>query len=106
MSEAKLTLSQLQEGTESVIKEITAQDEELVSFLFSLGCKIFVGKVVALVYNIIQYVFRGDSMDKANCVMVKVKGIQQTLLLFHRHAKIVQLHLNQQLDLLSNVHIL
>lgn len=38
MSEAKLTLSQLQEGTESVIKKITAQDEELVSFLFSLGC--------------------------------------------------------------------
>ena len=30
-----------------------------------------------MVYNIIQYVFRGDSMDKANCVMVKVKGIQR-----------------------------
>lgn len=38
MVEAKLTLSQVQEGTESVIKEITAGDEELISFLFSLGC--------------------------------------------------------------------
>lgn len=33
-----MTLLDAKEGTEYIIKDVTADDEELVSFLFSLGC--------------------------------------------------------------------
>lgn len=33
-----MTLADVQEGTEYIVKDITADDEELVAFLFSLGC--------------------------------------------------------------------
>lgn len=33
-----MTLRQAQEGTEYVIKSVSTDDEELESFLFSLGC--------------------------------------------------------------------
>jgi len=33
-----MTLREAQEGKEYIIKQINADDEELISFLFSLGC--------------------------------------------------------------------
>ncbi|MCH5314709.1 MAG: ferrous iron transport protein A [Eubacterium sp.] len=45
-----MTLSEAKEGTEYVIKEISADDEELVSFLFSLGC--YSGEIITVVSKI------------------------------------------------------
>lgn len=33
-----MTLADVNEGTEYIVKDVTADDEELVAFLFSLGC--------------------------------------------------------------------
>lgn len=42
-----MTLLNAVEGNEYIIKDITADDEELVSFLFSLGC--YSGETITVV---------------------------------------------------------
>ena len=45
-----MTLREAQEGKEYVIEQINVDDEELVSFLFSLGC--YSGEAITVVSHI------------------------------------------------------
>lgn len=45
-----MTLLDAKEGTEYIIKDVTSDDEELVSFLFSLGC--YSGESITVVSRI------------------------------------------------------
>ncbi len=46
----EMTLLEAKEGIEYTIKDVTADDEELVSFLFSLGC--YSGESITVVSRI------------------------------------------------------
>lgn len=51
-----MTLKEVQEGNEYIIQDIVTEDEELDSFLFSLGC--YIGEKITVV-----------SRKKNNCVV-------------------------------------
>ena len=42
-----MTLREIEEGTEYIVKEINTDDEELDAFLFSLGC--YIGEPITVV---------------------------------------------------------
>lgn len=52
-----MNLLQVEEGKEYIIKDIQVDDEELVSFLFSLGC--YSGEPITVIQHI-----------KAGCIIV------------------------------------
>ena len=45
-----MTLKQAREGVEYIVKEINVSDEEVVSFLFSLGC--YVGEPITVISHL------------------------------------------------------
>ena len=45
-----MNLSEAQEGREYIIKDILIEDEEVESFLFTLGC--YVGEPITVVFHI------------------------------------------------------
>lgn len=61
MQEADMNLTEVQEGTEYIIKAIQTDDEELNDFLFTLGC--YSGEPVTVV-----------SRKKSSCVVAIKDG--------------------------------